>query len=330
MHMADALVSPAVGGLFWIASGYLTAKSSVVLKKRGETGDTALMGVLAAFVFASQMINFAIPGTGSSGHIAGGLLLAILLGPERAFLSMVSILAVQALFFADGGLLAMGCNIFNMAFFSCFVAYPLIYKKITAKAEGDRGVFWGVVTASTAGLLMGAFFVVLQTTLSGITSLPFGSFMLLMLPIHFAIGVVEGIATALVVIYVRARMPEVFAEKSPAGRMSDMRRAVTTFAVLAIIVGGFFAWYASSSPDGLEWSLEGITGSAELEEGDTFLHGLASSIQEKISPMPDYSFRDADSSGNAATTVAGLVGSLITLLIAFALGNILRSRKENT
>lgn len=330
MHMADALVSPAVGGLFWIASGYLTAKSSVVLKKRGETGDTALMGVLAAFVFASQMINFAIPGTGSSGHIAGGLLLAILLGPERAFLSMVSILAVQALFFADGGLLAMGCNIFNMAFFSCFVAYPLIYKKITAKAEGDRGVFWGAVTASTAGLLMGAFFVVLQTTLSGITSLPFGSFILLMLPIHFAIGVVEGIATALVVIYVRARMPEVFAEKSPAGRMSDMRRAVTTFAVLAIIVGGFFAWYASSSPDGLEWSLEGITGSAELEEGDTFLHGLASSIQEKISPMPDYSFRDADSSGNAATTVAGLVGSLITLLIAFALGSILRSRKENT
>ncbi len=330
MHMADALVSPAVGGLFWIASGYLTAKSSVVLKKRGETGDTALMGVLAAFVFASQMINFAIPGTGSSGHIAGGLLLAILLGPERAFLSMVSILAVQALFFADGGLLAMGCNIFNMAFFSCFVAYPLIYKKITAKAEGDRGVFLGAATASTAGLLMGAFFVVLQTTLSGITSLPFGSFILLMLPIHFAIGVVEGIATALVVIYVRARMPEVFAEKSPAGRMSDMRRAVTTFAVLAIIVGGFFAWYASSSPDGLEWSLEGITGSAELEEGDTFLHGLASSIQEKISPMPDYSFRDADSSGNAATTVAGLVGSLITLLIAFALGNILRSRKENT
>ena len=330
MHMADALVSPAVGGLFWIASGYLTAKSSVVLKKRGETGDTALMGVLAAFVFASQMINFAIPGTGSSGHIAGGLLLAILLGPERAFLSMVSILAVQALFFADGGLLAMGCNIFNMAFFSCFVAYPLIYKKITAKAEGDRGVFLGAATASTAGLLMGAFFVVLQTTLSGITSLPFGSFILLMLPIHFAIGVVEGIATALVVIYVRARMPEVFAEKSPAGRMSDMRRAVTTFAVLAIIVGGFFAWYASSSPDGLEWSLEGITGSAELEEGDTFLHGLASSVQEKISPMPDYSFRDDDSSGNAATTVAGLVGSLITLLIAFALGNILRSRKENT
>ncbi|MFA7207465.1 MAG: energy-coupling factor ABC transporter permease, partial [Synergistaceae bacterium] len=97
VHMADVLVSPAVGGVFWIVSAYLTAKSSAVLKKSNDTDKTALMGVLAAFVFASQMINFSIPGTGSSGHIGGGLLLSIFLGPERAFLSMVSILAVQAL-----------------------------------------------------------------------------------------------------------------------------------------------------------------------------------------------------------------------------------------
>jgi len=122
MHMADALVSPAVGGIFWAASAYLTAKSSAVAKNDNKSGGAALMGVLAAFVFASQMINFSIPGTGSSGHIGGGLLLAILLGPESAFLSMVSILTVQALFFADGGLLALGCNNINIGFFPCFIA----------------------------------------------------------------------------------------------------------------------------------------------------------------------------------------------------------------
>ena len=200
--MADALISPAVGSIFWAAGAYLTAKSSAVLKKSDDRSSTALMGVLAAFVFASQMINFSIPGTGSSGHIGGGLLLAILLGPERAFLSMVSILAVQALFFADGGLLAFVCNIFNIGFFPCFIAYPFVYKKISEKIQGTKGIFWGAVTASTAGLLMGAFFVVLQTVFSGITSLPADIFLLLMLPIHFAIGAAEGFATAMVIIYV--------------------------------------------------------------------------------------------------------------------------------
>jgi len=198
MHMADALVSPAVGSVFWAAGAYLTLKSSAALKKSDDRGMTALMGVLAAFVFASQ-----------SGHIGGGLLLAILLGPERAFLCMVSILAVQALFFADGGLLALGCNIFNMGFFPCFIAYPFIYKKISDRLEGTKGIFWGAVIASIAGLLMGAFFVVVQTVFSGITSLPADIFLLLMLPIHFAIGAVEGFATAMVIIYVYSKMPEV-------------------------------------------------------------------------------------------------------------------------
>ena len=196
MHMADALVSPAVGGLFWAASAFLTAKSSAAAKNDNMSRGTALMGVLAAFVFASQMINFSIPGTGSSGHIGGGLLLAILLGPERAFLSMVSILTVQALFFADGGLLALGCNIFNMGFFPCFIAYPHIYKRITERVDGPKGIMSGAISASVAGLLMGAFFVVLQTTLSRITALPVGVFMMMMLPVHFAIGAVEGFAAA--------------------------------------------------------------------------------------------------------------------------------------
>ena len=87
-----------------------------------------MMGVMGAFVFAAQMINFTIPGTGSSGHLTGGLMLTALLGPYAGFLTMVGILAIQCLLFADGGLLALGCNIWNMAFYGCFISSMLIFK----------------------------------------------------------------------------------------------------------------------------------------------------------------------------------------------------------
>ena len=328
MHMADALVSPAVGGLFWAASAFLTAKSSAAAKNDNMSGGAALMSVLAAFVFASQMINFSIPGTGSSGHIGGGLLLAILLGPERAFLSMVSILTVQALFFADGGLLALGCNIFNMGFFPCFIAYPHIYKRITERVDGPKGIMSGAISASVAGLLMGAFFVVLQTTLSRITALPVGVFMMLMLPVHFAIGAVEGFATAMVIIYVYARMPEVLNGGSPDKPENGMKRAVAVFSVLALLTGGFFAWYASSSPDGLEWSIVNVTGTAELDAPQTLIHSLLSSLQDMIAPLPDYSIKGETYSENMETTVSGIVGSIITLTFAVFMGMMFSKRKN--
>ena len=78
------------------------------------------MGVMGAFVFAAQMINFTIPGTGSSGHLCGGMMLTALLGPYAAFLTMIGVLLIQCLLFADGGLLALGCNIWNMAFLRVF------------------------------------------------------------------------------------------------------------------------------------------------------------------------------------------------------------------
>ena len=122
MHMADALISPAVGGVMWAATAGLTYYSAGKLKKNLDDSRTPLMGVLGAFIFAAQMINFTIPGTGSSGHLTGGLMLTALLGPYAGFLTMVGILAIQCLLFADGGLLALGCNIWNMAFYGCFIS----------------------------------------------------------------------------------------------------------------------------------------------------------------------------------------------------------------
>src|SRR5450759_3508707 len=152
MHMADALISPAVGGTMWAATAGLTAYSAKRLRDNLDDHQVPLMGVLGAFIFAAQMINFTIPATGSSGHLAGGMILAILLGPYAAFLVMASVLTVQALFFADGGLLALGCNIFNLGFFPAFIAFPLIYKKIVGHSYTRGLVFAGSLIAGIVGL----------------------------------------------------------------------------------------------------------------------------------------------------------------------------------
>ena len=176
MHMADALISPAVGGTMWAAAAGLTAYSARQLKKEMDERKIPLMGVLGALVFAAQMINFTIPGTGSSGHLEGAIVLAILLGPYAAFLTMASILTIQALFFADGGLLALGCNIFNMGFLPCFVAFPLSTRKLPQTAADRKRIVAAAMAASIIGLQLGAFGVVTETVFSDISALSFRDF----------------------------------------------------------------------------------------------------------------------------------------------------------
>ena len=209
MHMADALISPVVGGTMWVVTAGLTAYSAKKLKENLDDSKAPLMGVLGAFIFAAQMINFTIPATGSSGHLGGGMILTILLGPYAAFLTLASILVVQALFFADGGILALGCNIFNMGFFPCFIAYPYIYRKIVGDKPTSKTLLAGCLLSGILALQMGAFGVVLETLFSGISELPFGTFVLLMQPIHLGIGIVEGFVTAAVVTFVWKARPEV-------------------------------------------------------------------------------------------------------------------------
>jgi cobalt/nickel transport system permease protein len=259
--MADALISPAVGGAMWAATGVVVAYSSRRVRTDLDESKIPLMGVAGAFVFAAQMLNFAIPGTGSSGHLGGALLLAILLGPEAAFLVMASVLAVQALFFADGGLLALGCNIFNMAFFPAFVAYPLVYRRIVGGARELRAgtVFTGALLAAVVGLQLGALAVVLETTLSGVTDLPFSTFLLLMQPVHLAIGVVEGLVTAAVVLFVYRAQPELLERAAARRSLRGLRLGplVVAFAVAAVVAGVGLSRLASTRPDGLEWSVAG-------------------------------------------------------------------------
>lgn len=333
MHMADALISPAVGGTMWAVTAGLLAFCARKTRELVREDLVPMMGVLGAFIFASQMINFTIPGTGSSGHLGGGLLLAILLGPYAAFLVIASVLTVQAFFFADGGLLALGCNIFNLGFFPAFLAYPLLYRPLSRGASGTPRAWLAAVVAAVAGLQLGAFSVVLETKASGISDLPFGAFLLLMQPIHLAIGMVEGLATAAVVTFVARARPEVLTTAPAANTAPRFRPVLLGLAASAVLVGGALSWFASAHPDGLEWALARATGQEEVAGPEDGLHGELARVQERTAFLPDYGFKTTEDAApeaeswpaiSAGTSVSGIVGGGLTLVIAVLIGLLLR------
>ncbi len=340
MHMADALISPAVGGTLFIATAGVAAYSIKKIKNDLDDKKIPLMAVMGAFVFASQMINFSIPGTGSSGHIGGGMLLAILLGPYAGFLTMASILLIQALFFADGGLLAYGCNVFNLGFYSCFIAYPMINKWFSQKSLSAKRIFGASMISSLVALQLGAFSVVLETLFSGKTELPFGTFTLMMQPIHLAIGVVEGLVTAAVVTFVWKSRPEILenAALGEAYGKISMKKVLSVLGILVIVIGGSLSWFASSHPDGLEWSMFKTAGTTELIVPDA-IHQVLSETQGKTAFLPDYGFitnegeeavteEEAWPAVSAGTSVSGLVGGFLTLTLAAITGLIINGCKR--
>ena len=348
MHMADALLAPGVAAVMYVASGTAAVFSVQKLKQDEEARKLPTMAVTSALVFAGQMINYTIPGTGSSGHMCGGMLLSALLGPQAGFLSMIVILTIQCLFFADGGLMALGANIWNMAFYGCFVGYYLIWRPIMGsglfggRGSGTRGrIIAASVLGSVLTLQLGAFSVVLETSLSGITELPFAAFAALMQPIHLAIGTVEGLVTAAVLVFVYEARPELLREAEAAGERSgklSLRWTLGILAAAAVFVGAGLSLAASSNPDGLEWALfgneeAGYSANMGLDEEDfgvsSGIADTAGAIQEATSFLPDYSFSESDSA--AGTSVSGLVGSAMVALVAVLIcvaGGFFRKKKQ--
>lgn len=347
MHMADALLSPAVGVTMWGVSAATITYCSKKIRMDMDDRKIPLMGVLGAFIFAAQMINFTIPVTGSSGHLGGVLILSILLGPYAAFLTIASVLVVQALFFADGGLLALGCNIFNLGFLPAFIAYPFIYKKIAGNTPSPAKIPVASMAAAAIGLQMGSLGVVVETVLSGISSLPFQVFVVFMQPIHLVIGIVEGMITASVISFVYNARPEIFqnAMDAPATAAHPFRAVAFGFLAAAFLTGGVLSWFASGHPDGLEWSIAAVTGKKNPTSQVGELHTTLAALQEKLSFLPDYSFKKASDMQAATaasleqqpekmeakgkklgTTLSGIVGGTLTLGVSFIIGSLLKRR----
>jgi cobalt/nickel transport system permease protein len=348
MHMADALVSPLVGGTMIAVSGAALAYSVWKGKKEQLLNEkkVPVMGVMSAFVFAAQMINFTIPGTGSSGHIGGGILLAALMGGGPALLCITAVLIIQCLLFADGGLLALGCNVFNMGVIPCLLAYPLLFKPLMKKGISVKKITLASVLTVAMGLQLGSFSVVLETWASGITRLPFMTFLLWMQPIHLAIGIVEGLITAAILAYVHNARPELMESAQntqPLGRQLSMKKILAVLGVLALLVGGGLSLFASSNPDGLEWSVNGAQRLRETAqtaaaadsgeaveprgiEADSAVYDTLAGVQKATSVMPDYAFKESQSA--AGTSVAGVVGSVVAMLLAGGVGILISRAKK--
>ena len=237
--------------------------------------------------------------------------------------------------------MALGANIWNMAFYGCFVGYYLIWRPIMQSRFG-MSTRVRIILASIVGcvltLQLGAFSVVLETTLSGFTELPFGAFVALMQPIHLAIGLIEGVVTAAVLVFVYESRPELLRDVETTGTAKrSLKATIAILAVVAAVVGGGLSLVASSNPDGLEWALfgneeAGYSANMGLDEEDFGVSSgaadTAAAIQESTSFLPDYAFADSDSA--AGTTVSGLVGSAmvagVAVLICFA-GGFFRKKK---
>lgn len=305
MHMSDALVSPGVAISGGVIAATLIGLATNKVKTINRNDLMPLMGVMGAFVFAAQMINFTIPGTGSSGHLIGGILLSAILGPWAGFLTLSSILIVQCLIFADGGLLALGCNIINMAVTTCLIAYPLIYKPITRHSIKSVRIFTASILSCIGALLIGSLAVTVETELSGITALPFKTFLGFMLPIHLVIGVVEGIVTAAILNFIAIYRPETLIQgvKDTKSKI-NLKGFLAIFGIITLLLAALFSVIASEYPDGLEWSIEKVAGTEDM-----------SSAIPPTAILPEYN-----------STFAGIIGSIIIMLVIWAFTSILFSR----
>lgn len=294
MHLGNGIICPITGIPMLAIAGVSAIWALKKARKDFKKENIPQTAALTAFVFALQMINFTIPSTGSSGHIIGAVLLSALLGPYAAFLAMCAILTVQAVFFADGGLMALGCNIFNMGFLACFVIYPLVYKPLVDNKKYALGAF----LSSVAALQLGSVAVVAEAYLSGSITSNIASFAALMQGIHLAIGAAEGLFTAAVVYAVMN---------------GKIRQSILTsvFSVSALVIGAFLAQYASQKPDGLEWSLLKMSDSMVMQTQGV-LYSISESIQAKTAVL-----------AQIQPIAANISGIIITALLMAAVGYML-------
>lgn len=294
MHLGNGIICPVTGIPMLAIAGVSAIWALKKARKDFKRENIPQAAALTAFVFALQMINFTIPSTGSSGHIIGAVLLAALLGPYAAFLAICAILTVQAVFFADGGLMALGCNIFNMGFLACFVVYPLVYKPLVNNKKYALGAF----LSSVAALQLGSIAVVAEAYLSGSITSNLSSFAALMQGIHLAIGAAEGLFTAAVVYAVMN---------------TKIRQSLLTsvFAISSLVIGAFLAQYASQKPDGLEWSLLKMSDSMVMQTQGV-LYSVSEAIQAKTAVL-----------GQIQPITANISGIIIAAILMAAVGYIL-------
>jgi len=322
MHAPDGFFAPWLSILGWVVLAVLIA---VALRQtRSQLGErqVPLMGVLAAAIFAGQMLNFTIPG-GTSGHLLGGALAAILLGPWAALLVMTAVIAVQGLVFQDGGLLVMGLNIINMGVITAFVGY-FVHRPLSRLLKGTSGTLASAFVAAYLSMVVTAAFAAVELAVSG--SSPLGFALPAMVGVHAIIGVGEGLLTIFALGFILAARPDVVQGAAAPGRRSAGFALAGLAAALAITL---LAPFASPYPDGLERVAEVAASPAEVEippVGFTVpdqprFFGAPGDAPYEV--LPDYTVPLLGQSG-IGTIAAGMIGVLVVFAVAWGAARLLR------
>ncbi|UCE98691.1 MAG: energy-coupling factor ABC transporter permease [Planctomycetota bacterium] len=340
--MANELLSvPIATGTLAIAAAGL----AFICKKARQfiaSDKFPLMGILGAFVFAAQMVNFQLPAMpGTSGHMVGAVLLAIILGPHLGAIVISSVVIIQCLIFQDGGLLALGCNIINMAIIPSYIGY-FLYKSFTIGPFSSLRTYIGAMMACVIAIEAGAILVPIEAALSGVLVVPFSTFLITMLGVHFLVGFAEGLITLAVLGYLQQVRPDIVVD-SLQGKVRLSRNAVfITLAVFTVVIGAGLSLVASGMPDGLEWSYAERPDQPDFKPIVSNVEPTVSAVddfQTRYTPMPDYSIRTSKlgetnekeqeiKTSAGWTSFAGVAGSGLTMLFIWMIVSFLRKKKS--
>jgi cobalt/nickel transport system permease protein len=306
LHIPDGFLSLVIALIFWaitiLTIGIAISKTN---KSLGEK-QVPLMGIMAAFIFAAQMLNFPVAG-GTSGHFLGGALAAIVLGPWAGILVMTAVIAVQGLLFQDGGLLVMGANIFNMGLLTAMIGFGL-YRSVSGRNKRIRLAVAG--TAAWLAVVASALITALQLWLSGTTRLEI--VIPAMLGVHVLIGIGEAIITVAALSFIDQTRPDLVNEKETASKGG---RGWIYAGVVISLIAVLLSPFASANPDGLE----------RVAEDMGF---LAQGQDAPFEILPDYTIPFLGETA-LSTVVAGAVGALVLLGLMIVIGGMLRRKKAH-
>jgi cobalt/nickel transport system permease protein len=306
MHIPDGFLSVFVSIFFWILSVLIIRIALSETNRNLGERQVPLMGILAAAIFAGQMLNFTVAG-GTSGHLLGAALATILLGPWPAILVMTSVVSVQALLFQDGGILAMGANIFNMAIIGVMVSYT-VYTLLTHLL---RKRSWGHTaagfTAAWTSIFIASLSGALQLALSGTS--PASIVLPTMGAIHALIGIGEGLITTGALAFLFAARKELVKNSNANG---DENKGILIGGGLIVLVLAVLSPLASTHPDGLEW----------VARQAGFLNQAKAALVQII---PNY-LMPGIANPALATIAAALLGAVIVFSLAFGVA---RAEKQS-
>ncbi|NPV74986.1 MAG: cobalamin biosynthesis protein CbiM [Anaerolineae bacterium] len=298
MHIPDGFLSIVVSSFFWAVSVGVLSIALRKTKRMLREKDFPLMGVLAAAIFAGQMLNFSVTG-GTSGHLLGAALATILLGPWAATLTMTVVVSVQALIFQDGGLLALGANLFNMAIVGVAVSYA-VYRLLLNLSKKQKFIPLAGFAAAWSSIFIASLSCALQLAFSGTS--PAQIAIPAMASIHALIGIGEGMITAGALIFIGRARPDLLSGETA---VSASSRGVFTGGIVISVALAVLSPLASSHPDGLEW----------VAEQQGFIEAARSPMYNLI---PDYLLPGVESEA-LATILAGLIGVVIVLGVSIGI-----------